>query len=84
MARKIDRDLQAIREAVYGEEVRGAIIDGIEQAYLDATDVVKISTTQPTGENVKLWVKPESDEHKVPTWEEFEDLKARVTALENR
>lgn len=83
MARKIDQDLQAIRQAVYGEEVRGAIIDGIEQAYSDANDVVKVSSTQPTEENVKLWVKPESDECKVPTWEEFQDLVARVEALEN-
>ena len=73
--RKIDQDLQAIREAVYGEEVRGAIVDGIEQAYLDANDVVKVSETQPTGENVKLWVKPESDEYKVPTWQEFSALR---------
>ena len=84
MARKIDQDLQAIREAVYGEQVRGAIIDGIQQAYSDANDVVKVSETQPIEENVKIWVKPESDEQKVPTWEEFQALEARVTALENR
>lgn len=84
MARKIDQDLQAIREAVYGEQVRGAIIDGIRQAYSDANDVVKVSETQPIEENVKIWVKPESDEQKVPTWEEFQALEARVTALENR
>lgn len=73
MARKIDQDLRAIQEAVYGEEVRGAIIDGIRQAYSDANDVVKVSETQPTEENVKIWVKPESDEYKVPTWEEFNE-----------
>lgn len=82
MARKIDQDLQAIRQAVYGEEVRGAIIDGIQQAYSDANDVVKVSETQPIEENVKLWVKPESDEYKVPTLEEFQALEARVRALE--
>ena len=83
MARMIDQDLQAIREAVYGEEVRGAIVDGIEQAYLDANDVVKVSETQPTAENVKLWVKPESDEYKVPTWEEHTTLEDEVADLKS-
>lgn len=79
--RKIDQDLQAIREAVYGEEVRGAIVDGIEQAYLDANDVVKVSETQPIAENVKLWVKPESEEFKVPTWEEHQEVADEVAGL---
>ena len=32
---KIDQNLEAIRTAVYGEEVRGAIHDGIKQCYQD-------------------------------------------------
>lgn len=76
---KIDPYLQQIKNASYGEEVRGAIHDGIKQCYIDATDVVKVSETQPTDENVKLWVKPESDEYIVPTFEDFQEFEDAVT-----
>ena len=79
----INQNLQQIREAVYGEEVRGSIVGAIEQCYADANDVVKVSESQPVEENVKLWVKPTSEEYKVPTWEEHQALIARVEALES-
>lgn len=77
--RAIDQDLAQIKNAIYGEEVRDAIIDGIEQCYSDANDVVKVSETQPTEENVKLWVKPESQELVVPTYEDLQTFEAGVT-----
>lgn len=78
----IDQNLQQIREAVYGEEVRGSIVGAIEQCYADANDVVKVSENQPVEENVKLWVKPTSEEYKVPTWEEHQALSDRLTSAE--
>lgn len=78
--RAIDQDLAQIKNAIYGEEVRDAIIDGIEQCYSDANDVVKVSETQPTEENVKLWVKPESEETVVPTYDEFQEFKNEIDA----
>lgn len=78
----IDNYLAAIGSAVYGEEVRSSIINGIRQCYTDAVDVVKVSTTQPTSENTKIWIKPESDEYKVPTWDEFQALQNTVSTEE--
>lgn len=83
MARAIDGDLQQIAEAVYGEEVRGSIIDAIEQCYTDANDVVKVSETQPITENTKIWIKPTSDEYKVPTYEEHQAVADDVNNLKN-
>lgn len=47
-------------------------------------DIVLVQAEQPTSQTNKLWVKPESDEYKVPTWEEFQALSARVAALESK
>lgn len=77
---RIDQNLEAIRTAVYGEEVRGAIHDGIKQCYIDANDVVKVSESQPTEENVKLWVKPESEELALTTYEEFQGFSNDVNS----
>ena len=41
-------------------------------------EIVLVQNTQPTSERNKIWVKPESDEYKVPTWEEFQELSAKV------
>lgn len=75
--------LEKIRTAIYGREVRESIAGGIEQCYKDAVDVVKVSEDAPTGENVKLWVKPTGDEYKVPTWEEFEETTGDVEDLKS-
>lgn len=117
----IARDVKAIREAVFGRDVRSAIADGIEQCYADVTasqtvadgaataaneaatianqkaqaaeqavntleqrvdDVILVQSTQPTSETNKIWVKPENEEYKVPTWDEFQALVNRVAQLE--
>lgn len=39
----IEQDLQQIRKAVYGREVREAIADGIEHCYDDVTNGVTIA-----------------------------------------
>ena len=44
-------------------------------------DIVLVQAEQPTSQTNKLWVKPESDEYKVPTWEEFQELSAKVDYL---
>ena len=41
----IEQDLQAIRTAVYGEEVRGSIVDAIEQCYTDTVEGVNKAET---------------------------------------
>jgi len=113
----IARDVRAIREAVFGRDVRGAIADGIEQCYADVSnsrtiadgatesatnaanlanqkamaadaaaqnldrkveDIVLVQESQPSSDTNKIWVKPESDEYKVPTWDEFQELSDRV------
>lgn len=79
----IDGFLRQIRQAIYGREVRESIAKGIEQCYSDATDVVKVSDTPPTGENVKLWVKPEPDEFQVPTWAEHQEVADDVEELKS-
>lgn len=56
------------------------------QAAADATDtledrvndIVLVQETEPTSNTNKLWVKPESDEFKVPTWEEFQELASDI------
>lgn len=80
----IEQYLQQIGSATYGEEVRGSIISAITQCYSDANDVVKISETQPETSNTKLWIKPESDEYRVPTWEEHLALEDEVDSLKQR
>lgn len=77
----IDNFLRQIRQAIYGKDVRESIAKGIEQCYSDAVDVVKVSDTPPTGENVKLWVKPEPDEFQVPTWAEHQEVADDVNDL---
>lgn len=47
-------------------------------------DIVLVQANQPASETNKLWVKPESDEYKVPTWAEFQALVDRVAQLEAR
>lgn len=44
-------------------------------------EIVLVQNTQPTSERNKIWVKPESDEYEVPTWEEFQELSAKVDEL---
>jgi len=71
----ITNQLQAIMNAIYGKDVRNAIVDGLKQCYYDANDVVKVSDDEPVGENIKIWIKPETEtEYKVPTWEEFQQV----------
>ncbi len=145
----IDQDIAAIRQAMYGKDVREAIAHGIEQCYSDVTtsktsaedatanatqaassantaaananqkaqaadtaatnanqkaqaadtaaktidtkvetkvsesvgSIVLVQDTQPTEEDNKIWIKPESEEYKVPTWEEFQELSAKVDEL---
>lgn len=83
MSRSVDTYLHAIRNAIYGKDVRSAIANGIDQCYTDANDVVKISETQPVEENVKLWVKPTRDEYSVPTYAEFEEVADGVSDLKS-
>lgn len=45
-------------------------------------DIVLVQANQPASPTNKLWVKPESEEYKVPTWEEFQALVNRVAQLE--
>ena len=80
--RAIDGYIEDIREAVYGEEVRGSIIGAIEQCYTDAVDVVKVSDDPPGSENTKIWIRPTHDEYQVPTWTEHQELEDRVEELE--
>ena len=50
MSRAIDTDIQNIRNAVYGEEVRGSIIDALEQCYDDSTANKQIERIIDTGQ----------------------------------
>lgn len=77
----IDTYLENIKNKTYGEDVRDAIHDGIQQCYTDATDVVKVSDTPPTSENTRIWIKPVNEDMSVPTWEEHEELADAVSDL---
>ena len=46
-------------------------------------DMIQVSTTQPSEQTVKLWVKPESEEYQVPTYAEHEELADEVTDLKS-
>lgn len=45
----------------------------------NANDIVLVQADQPTAAGNKLWVKPESEEYQVPTYDEFEDLKSALS-----
>lgn len=44
-------------------------------------DIVLVQADQPASSTNKIWIKPESDEYKVPTWDEFQALSAKVDEL---
>lgn len=44
-------------------------------------DIVLVQADQPESSTNKIWIKPESDEYKVPTWDEFQALSAKVDEL---
>ena len=46
-------------------------------------DMIQVSSTQPSEQTVKLWVKPESQEYQVPTYAEHEELADEVTDLKS-
>lgn len=48
--------LSAISSAVYGEEVRGAIHDGIEECYDNVENKIVASSTAPTSPNAQIWI----------------------------
>ena len=45
-------------------------------------DIVKVSDTQPTEENNRIWIQEGDGEYQVPTYEEFSNLKSAFT-IEN-
>ena len=47
----IEQDLQAIQQAVYGEEVRGSIIDAISQCYTDTVNGVNAAEAAANSAN---------------------------------
>lgn len=47
----IARDVRAIREAVFGRDVRGAIADGIEQCYADVSASQTVADGAATAAN---------------------------------
>ena len=127
----IAQNVQQVRRAVYGEEVREAIADSIEQCYADVSnaktiaddsienlteviipnatevinnasaavnnaneaveranqavdnidDIVLVQAEEPDSETNKLWIKPQSNEYQVPSWEEFSELKSTVESI---
>lgn len=54
--------------------------DAAEQAARGVNDIVLVQESQPDSSTNKIWIKPESDEYKVPTWEEFNTLRSDVSA----
>ena len=52
------------------------IVADAEEAVENIDDIVLVQENQPTSETNKIWIQPQSDEYKVPTWEEYSDLKS--------
>ena len=44
-------------------------------------DIVLVQNSQPDSETNKIWVKPESDEFKVPTWDEFQAVASATSGM---
>lgn len=44
-------------------------------------DIVLVQEAQPTSESNRIWVKPVNEEYKIPSWEEFQELSAKVDEL---
>ena len=56
--------------------------DEINEALADnAKDLILIQQNQPDKEFNRVWIKPESDEYIVPTYDEFSDLKNDFNSL---
>lgn len=55
----------------------------LDQHVVDLTEhIVEVSETQPTNEQNKLWIQPTGEEVRVPTYEEFEELRDSVAPIE--
>jgi len=77
---------QAKDAADRAEEVMDSIpqdYQTLDQHVVDLTEhIVEVSETQPTNEQNKLWIQPTSEEVRVPTYEEFEELRDSVAPIE--
>lgn len=49
----------------------------------NADDLVLVQETQPNEEFNKVWVKPTVEEHEVPTYQEFSDLKSAIDTVDD-
>lgn len=52
------------------------------EAAQGVNDIVLVQETQPESDSNKIWVKSESEEAQIPTYEEFEDLKSAINIVE--
>lgn len=77
---------QAKDAADRAEEVMDSIpqdYQTLDQHVVDLTEhIVEVSETQPVNEQNKLWIQPTSEEVRVPTYEEFEELRDSVAPIE--
>ena len=42
-----------------------------EQKVQDFNDIILVQSTEPSSETNRIWVQPQADEYRVPSWEEF-------------
>ena len=42
-----------------------------EQKVQDFNDIILVQSAQPSSETNRIWVQPQADEYRVPSWEEF-------------
>lgn len=74
-----DAAAQAANDAAeLANEKAQAAADATDTLEDKVNDIVLVQETEPTSDTNKLWVKPESDEFKVPTWDEFQELASDI------
>ena len=80
-ASSANQNSQAANQAAQAANTAAQTVDN--KVAESVGNIILVQDTQPTQTDNKIWVKPESDEFKVPTWEEFQELSAKVDELMN-
>ena len=75
-ASSANQNSQAANKAAQAAKAAAQTVDN--KVAESVGNIVLVQDTQPTETDNKIWIKPESDEYKVPTWEEFQELSGKV------
>lgn len=78
-ASNANQNSQAANQAAQAANTAAQTVDN--KVAESVGNIILVQETQPTEEDNKIWVKPESDEFKVPTWDEFQAVASATSGM---